>query len=421
MTEITSPKLYDPKEHAKKTSLDLLNSLLRYEGLKKDDLWQLYENHAPREKFQEERNLLNDLTKILIRSNQQISPSLIRLKILYEIIGTIIDYPTHKDEILSKLDETLKNLTKYNAVREIDIPIINLELEGKPFKFGEVNFLPIGEGDRTGIWWDSIKNTLGDSAASNNFLSYGRVYGSGDLDNSTLYTGSVLDETLLLLKGISFPFTIAETVQFGAIGEVSLNRTRYYRLGKPKETIQLEAHSGWIGRLGPPQGPYYLYKDLLSNVDEANLANLLSLVEKEGLNPENVMSSKIIRGLRWVGEATKIDTVQARFAKLTFALENLIGGEAILTSIGLTAMLAERSAFLIGGTTEEKIQTDSDIRKFYGKRSGIVHGGRVEISNEELQRFVSIIRNVAWSLLKLKDKVKSINDLQGWITEQRYS
>jgi hypothetical protein len=414
----------NPREEAKRIALELLDKLSKYEDLNSQDLWQLYKDDAPKDKFQNERALLNEMVNVILKSNpKMISPQLIISRILYMVIGVIIDNPEYEPEFLSKLDEYLNDLLIYKATRPIDVPIVNLNLEGKPFQLGEVNFLPIVDDDRKGMWWESIKGALDHETAFHCVASYGKVLASGDLDTSTLYAGPIVDDAILLLRGISFPFTVDEIAQIGVVGDVSVNRTRFYRLGEPTESVKLEAHSQWVARLGPPLGPYRLYADLLSRVDEADLQNLLHLIEAEGFYPETPMSAKIMRGFRWMGQASKPDTVSARFAKLTFALENLIGGEPQdekLSSIGLTAMLAERSAFLVSENPEDRKKVDADVRRFYGKRSDIVHGRLVDIGDEDLKGFAYLVRCVAWSLLRRRDQIKTIDDLQTWVKEQRY-
>lgn len=414
-----------PKSQATRIATELLESLLQHADLSSNDLWQLHEDRAPQDKFKLERRLLEQLIDGLLQSNPgMISRRLILDVLLNRIIGVILDKPALRDEVLPQLGPSIENLLNYTSHRDVYVPIVNIELGGTPLRFGDVEFVPIKEEDRQGIWWDFVKGAIGESTALLCVVSFGRVRVAGDLDNSTIAAGPTVDDALLILRGISFPFTRGELVQIGTVGDVSLNRTQYYRLGKPTENARLEFPSPLVARLGPPLGPYRLREDLLSKVPEADLKNLLQFINTEGFNPAGRMASKVLRGIRWIGEASKIDSIQARFAKLTVALENLIGGEPKdekLTSVGLTAMLAERAAFLVGSNTDERLAIDKDVRAYYGKRSDIVHGRTVDISDSDFIRFASLVRDVSWALLRRIDEFNSVDELQRWIRQQRYS
>ena len=55
--------------------------------------------------------------------------------------------------------------------------------------------------------------------------------------------------------------------------------------------------------------------------------------------------------------------------------------------------LAESVAVLLGRNQRERLQIDEEMRKFYGKRSAIVHKGSDEVSREDCERFLSYARN----------------------------
>ena len=135
------------------------------------------------------------------------------------------------------------------------------------------------------------------------------------------------------------------------------------------------------------------------------------------------MKKKFISGLRWTGEATKPDILSARFTKLAVALESFIGGDsnvAYLSTRGITATLAERAAFLIGGSIEEKLAIHKKVAALYGKRSKIVHGSSDDLEFKDLKEFSEIIRLVIFSYFNKLDDFNSIDDFQRWILNQRY-
>ena len=51
------------------------------------------------------------------------------------------------------------------------------------------------------------------------------------------------------------------------------------------------------------------------------------VIENSINQPQNDMGKKYLRGLWWLGETTKPDSVEAKFVKLSISLEFFLGGE----------------------------------------------------------------------------------------------
>ena len=141
------------------------------------------------------------------------------------------------------------------------------------------------------------------------------------------------------------------------------------------------------------------------------------------------MENKLLNSIHWLAESTKPDTNNSKFAKISFALETLIGGEPKddeeLKARGITAMLAERAAFIAGRDLNDRLAIDRDIRTYYGKRSNIFHGGEGDVSLDEIDRFGELVRRLALALLEkldeLKDVISDVESLGRWVREQKYT
>lgn len=140
------------------------------------------------------------------------------------------------------------------------------------------------------------------------------------------------------------------------------------------------------------------------------------------------MEKKLFDSTHWLAEATKPDTNNAKFAKISFALETLLGGEPKdedLKVRGITAMLAERAAFIAGKDVDERLLIDKYIRIYYGKRSNIVHGGEEEVSMEDIDGFGELVRRVVLAILykldELRDEISNVDKLEIWVKKQRYT
>jgi len=114
--------------------------------------------------------------------------------------------------------------------------------------------------------------------------------------------------------------------------------------------------------------------------------------------------------------------------KISFALETLIGGEPQAEELkvrGVTAMLAERAAFIAGENLGDRLAIDKDIRRYYGIRGNIVHGGKGDVSLDDIDGFGQLIRRLALALLaklnELGDKISDVEKLEKWVKEQKYT
>ena len=89
---------------------------------------------------------------------------------------------------------------------------------------------------------------------------------------------------------------------------------------------------------------------------------------------------------------------------------------------GITAMLAERAAFLVGGGPADKSDVNKAIRKYYGIRGGIFHGDEEDISFDDIDGFGQLVRRIAIALLEklndLGDEIRNVEQLEGWVREK---
>jgi len=88
-------------------------------------------------------------------------------------------------------------------------------------------------------------------------------------------------------------------------------------------------------------------------------------------------------------------------------------------------MLAERAAFIAGQELSDRLAIDKNIRKYYGMRSDIVHGGGKDISADDIEGFGTLVRRLAFALLtRLNEpgnKLNTVDSLASWIKTQRYT
>lgn len=140
------------------------------------------------------------------------------------------------------------------------------------------------------------------------------------------------------------------------------------------------------------------------------------------------MENKLLTAIHWLAGSTKPDTSDAKFAKICFAVEALIGSEAKVEDLkvsSLTSMLAERAAFIGGMNFDDRLKIDKQIRKYYQKRSKIVHGETDNVTLEDIDEFGELTRRLVYALLERLDELgadlSDVNKLAEWVKRQKYT
>jgi hypothetical protein len=333
-----------------------------------------------------------------------------------------LDLQVPDEELEETARREVRRLLDYEGQRDVDVPLVSLEVGEEPAEFGPVQFRPVSAEDRDSDWWHRVKSSLGDMTDTI-FLSYARVTVPGDAHRAIYYARELVQEGLQILRGVGFPITAADVNQIGILNEYPPWQYVPFRLHEPTETTRVDAQPPLVTATGPFQSPYHLATDLLSAIGQDRLQLLMDLLARHGFRPEEEIPAKLVGGLRWLGDATKPDSLDARFAKLTFSLESLIGGEAAeeqLTTRGIMATLAERAAFLVSEDFDTRMEIDRRTRQYYTLRSDIVHGRGAEVAPEDLEGFGSLVKSIAWSLLDRLSEFRSLNDLQFWVKVQKY-
>ena len=394
-------------------------------GVKRNDLWPLQPDREASGPYVPARQLMDQIiTRVRSRNPEMVSDRLVIDKLLYGAAALPLELRVSDDDVVKEAKSQVLKLIQFMAHRSIDVPIVSLDLEGMPFTLGPVQFLPYTDEDKASDWWLHTKTYVGDMAHEM-LLSYARVDSPGDLSNSVRYAAATVAEALLILRAIGFPISINDIHQIGVINDYPLWQSTPFRLAPPTENVRLEFPSPLVTTIGPLRFPYHLHNDILAKLAPPRLALLQSLLAKGGFSPKGQMERKLLGGLRWLGEATKPDAASARFAKIAFALEALVGGEPsgeLSTTVrGVTATLSERSAFLVGSSAAERLAVDQEVRELYIKRSSIVHGTSADIDPDQIPRFGDLVRRVAWALLDHMHLFSSVNEMQQWVLTQRYA
>ena len=402
----------------------LSDELEKIEDANPNDLWPLHPDREPTEPFIPSRPYLDEIFNIVKSINgEELSDEVILSKLLYGAASIRIQLKISDSELEERAKRAASDLVDYHATRDVDVPLVSLEIGDEPFKLGPVSLHPIMPEDKKTDWWLRAQSTLGDMTDSL-LLSYARVKVPGDFHKSIDHASNLVNESILLLRGIGFPITAKDRHQLGILNEYPLWKNIPYRLGDPTETTHVDARSHLVTAIGPFRFPYKLHSDILSVAKPDQISAMLVLLEKFGFSPKTDIPARIVSGFRWLGEATKPDALAARYVKVAFSLEAFIGGEAkddLLSTRGITATLAERAAFLLSSKYEIRTKVDKDIKRHYRKRSGISHGRIGLVDPDEFEQFGELVRDLCWALLGKLNQFSTIDNLQSWVISQRYA
>jgi hypothetical protein len=91
----------------------------------------------------------------------------------------------------------------------------------------------------------------------------------------------------------------------------------------------------------------------------------------------------LLRACRWLFDSHVSEDPLLSFVQATVVLEILLGDKASSDEVGLTALLANRCAYMIGASTSERSNIIKNFKALYGTRSKIVHSGKHRLSSSE--------------------------------------
>jgi hypothetical protein len=96
-------------------------------------------------------------------------------------------------------------------------------------------------------------------------------------------------------------------------------------------------------------------------------------------------ADRTMRAARWLFDSYLGSNDLLSFVQAMVAIEIILGDKEASDLVGLTELLANRCAYLLGGTHAERDQILEQMRSIYRVRSQIVHQGKSRLNSEEWQ------------------------------------
>jgi len=111
------------------------------------------------------------------------------------------------------------------------------------------------------------------------------------------------------------------------------------------------------------------------------------------------LQKKILQALQIYGLSRFSQKAEIRFLFLVSSFESLLLTENDRDYLG--KKLSEKTAFLLEKDYEKRLKLYKQMKSFYGKRSGLVHNGKTQISDTEVRTLENIFQAVVFKLLEL--------------------
>lgn len=369
--------------------------------------------------YQKGQPLFEEVVQGVLKLNpEMLSEYEVHKRLMHEFLSTqTIDYKAkehlYNQSLVYGAKNLLNEMIKFEAYHYVDIPIANLWHEGEPIEFLGVTFRE-ATGNELKQWEKNLEEFWHEGTHNVHVLA--RVKAPGDEAKSIEYARNQVDTVLEVFRAFCFPFgRNSSTWRVGIVGDV---------LSYSSTPVSV-SNRYYITRIfnGPMQ--VELKKHILSELEQAQWKLISESIQQTHYTK---MEKKLRDSMHWLSESTKPDTNNAKFAKISFALETLIGGEAQdeeLKVRGVTSMLAERAAFIGGRGLDDRCAIDKDIRKYYGMRGGIVHGGGENASLDDIDNFGQLVRRLVLALMeKLEetgDEIGDVDGLEKWLKVQKYT
>ena len=317
-------------------------------------------------------------------------------------------------DLINGAEAFLNELIEFQAWQDVDFLIANLQHEGEAVKLGRVTFI-VATKEELERWEKHVKTFWPKEASKVQVIAHLRA--PGDHIKAISYARAQVDLALDILRAFCFPFgRHSDTWRVGIVGDITSWAYTPMRINNREFPTRIGARPALIE----------LRKHILSKLEQPQWELINKLILK---TRHTDMETKLLDGIHWLAESTKPDKNNSKFAKVSFALETLIGGEPKkdedLKVRGITAMLAERAAFITGGDYPDRLAIDKNVRKYYGMRSNIVHGGKGEVSVDDIDGFGQLVRRLALALLEkldeLTNELGNVEKLEKWVKKQRYT
>lgn len=319
-----------------------------------------------------------------------------------------------EQRLMSRIAEIIDN---GNIFRQVELFVEPIYVDRELPAFYGVELQALSDEERQSMYEDPILRIVVDGRS--NRAGVAKVSVRGDATAADLKAISIIEQYLNLLRGCGGDFMFARPVyQFGLVDHADPSLTTAIR-SKRQQDLCGQTSMRFLRAFGRT------HCASVSSLTSKLSSGHISVLEKatDPANKPTDLLKQIVGSLGLLGEASKDHLQATQMLLLSTALETLLGGESKTLSFkGVTAMLAERTTFLIAAPDmKTRIEQDAKVRRLYSLGSSVRHGGQPSIPEEDVSKFASIVHDAALELLtRAANSWTTVRDLDEWVREQRY-
>ena len=313
--------------------------------------------------------------------------------------------------IKPKINEIVSSVKKYKGEQAVvTVPVWGLNLGDSPLVVGNVEFKPrpfsedveekVKQIDPKGIGVTAIAIT------------------SSIGDKETIFANASIkiNTAINIIRAFSFPIVRNDMLQEICI-EGDFRQLRTFGLlsypGERKSGIYTTAI--WnisIGGLIP--------LDIKRYQPRMNLLGFGEFLKR--ISSPDKFSKRIMKAVDWLGEATKPDVLPAKFVKVAFSIDAMVGAEERnIPDSGKKARIAERAAFLMGPNYRARNMIWDMMSDIIKKRDDIAHGSSdVVITEVDVEEAGKYARGLLAEILLRSPKFKDVAELAKWVRRQAF-
>jgi hypothetical protein len=143
-----------------------------------------------------------------------------------------------------------------------------------------------------------------------------------------------------------------------------------------------------------------------------------------GQDQRSQLENKILMAVEWTGKGSHDLDAAKSFVQFMFALEALFTfHEKVFVTPSIASQLAEYAAFVVGQDLDHRLKMVKKVKEFYEKRSGIVHGGSSDISQDDVQQAFFLMRAILRRMTTDAEIVamRSMAQFNEWVQKRKYS
>ncbi len=328
------------------------------------------------------------------------------------------------EDLEKAIADLINSLSTFERETTVYLQVTGLIVD-KPFKVGNVTFLGCDKNliDNLKLKSKTVIDTLKNDEQSKVFF-YEHL--SSELEDELMgktiseYTVNAeparayeraIEETRKAIDLFHFAskaiYRISENIKLGLKGEFSASRRRGFLFSEKR----INTRGDFVG----PVESLSVNESTLKRLDEIGFFKLSVFLSKKY---PSQFEATLLRSVHWFSSAVKQEEVENAFLLMIIALESLFTHEHG-NPIGV--QIAEGTALILGSEVEQRRQIKNLVKKFYGFRSAISHGGKKHITEGDYFSLLNIVGSVITALVDINEKFQSQKDLLTWIEELKLS